>query len=282
MKIGEALQFGIDELNSSLTPRLDAEVLLGFAMQKNRAWLFSHDDESLSLSEEEAYNNFVKRRKSSEPVAYITGQKEFYGRNFIVTPDVLIPRPDSELFISLLKEILDSQAEVSIADIGTGSGCLTITTSLEFPRSTVIGIDPSQKALDIAQQNANRFNARVRFQQSSLLESVDDKSLDIILSNLPYLTEVDLRDSETASDLAFEPRSALLASDDGLELIKLCAKQSKNKLKKDGRLFLEMMPYQVPNFIKWLEQIKTGFSHTVHKDLSNYDRIVELRLDRKG
>ncbi len=281
MTILQSLKAATDILEQQLTPQLDAEVLLSFILKKERSWVLTHTDEILAKKQIKDFGELVQRRLAHEPIAYITGKKAFYGKDFLVTPSVLIPRPESELMIDLAKEQYRNYQKLVIADIGTGSGCLAITISTVFPTAKVIGVDTSLDALEIAKTNANKLDASgVTFLESNLLELFEKQAikLDLILANLPYLTESDLVDSITAPDLAFEPKSALIASDNGFALMKKCAQQAVSVLKPHGKIYFEMMPYQVESFTKWVKEMQLPYLCKVKKDLANLDRIVILEL----
>jgi release factor glutamine methyltransferase len=146
--------------------------------------LHAHPAYELTESEQKLAEDYLKRRQNHEPVAYILGSKEFYGREFVVTPDTLIPRPETEAIIDLVKEL--SLEKLKILDVGTGSGCIAITLKLELPESDVMAVDISEKALVVAEKNADNLHANLEFKQSDLLKNVDEK-FDIIVANLPYV-----------------------------------------------------------------------------------------------
>lgn len=272
---------GVNTLkDTSLSPQLDAEVLLGEVLKQNRAWILTHTDLELTPEEDEAYQGLLKRRRQSEPIAYIIGKKEFYGRSFAVNQSVLIPRPETEQIIELLKKKLPSNTSGNIIDVGTGSGCLAITAALEFPGSTVYALDLSEEALKIAEENKKTYQAtNVTIEQSDLLQYPLENSLqaDAIVANLPYLTQKDLDDSPTSKDLTFEPQEALLANDDGLELIKKCTKQAVSVLNSGCSLYLEMLPEQIEIFTTWTKENKLPFLISLPDDLKGKKRIAVLR-----
>ena len=192
--------------------RLDAELILThFLEASDRSYLAAHADDELPNTA--VIDGYVERRAKNEPLAYILGYREFYGRRFFVTPDVLIPRPESEDIIEIVKE----QNPSEILDVGTGSGCLAITLALELPEAHVAAVDISDDALRIAQKNAAHHNAKVEFHKSNLLESYRPKPGTLIVANLPYVdANWDWLDHRT---LNYEPDLALYAEQGGLELI---------------------------------------------------------------
>lgn len=218
---------------TSQISHLDAELILAHALNKERVFLHAHPDYELTESEQKKAEDYLKRRQNHEPVAYILGSKEFYGREFAVTPDTLIPRPETEAIIDLVKEL--SLEKPKILDVGTGSGCIAITLKLELPESNVMAVDISEKALAVAEKNANNLHANLEFKKSDLLKNVDEK-FDIIVANLPY---VDKNWDWLSPELDFEPETALYSEDFGLKDIKNLILESNTKLAEQGKLILE-------------------------------------------
>jgi len=219
--------------------RLDAQVLLERALKQNKAWLLAHGDETIDSEKLSLLLEQTRRRAARQPLAYIIGFQEFYGRRFLVNPDVLIPRPETEEIIEQLK-ILPLPDNATLLDVGTGSGAIAITAALERPHLRVQACDISTKALETAEHNAERLGAQhITFFISNLLEQAH-QSYDIIVANPPYVAPDWHRSPETN----YEPQLALLANDSGLELIKKLLVQAKTHLKKDGFMLLEADPRQ--------------------------------------
>jgi release factor glutamine methyltransferase len=218
-------------LKKATISRLDAELILANSLGKDRVFLHAHPEFELSESVEKQVNSDMERREKHEPLAYILGYKEFYGRKFAVTPDVLIPRPETEAIINLAKELILHK----ILDVGTGSGCIAITLKLELPESDVTALDISPKALALAGQNAAQLDAKVAFLESDLLEKAQGK-YDLIVANLPY---VDKKWDWLSPELVFEPDLALYAKDSGLYDIKLLVGQAEAHLTTGGAMILE-------------------------------------------
>lgn len=207
--------------------RLDCLVMLEDALKKPREWLLAHGDHSISASEEQALEGMLGERLNHVPLAYIIGHKEFYGRNFVVNPSVLIPRPESEDMIEILLGLDESYFE-NVMDVGTGSGCLAITAKLELPSITVVAIDNSEVALIIAVKNAERFGVDISFEKSNLLESAELTNKSIILANLPYVPDSLI----TSEEIKREPATAIFSGPDGMSHYaklwgQLCAVQLK-------------------------------------------------------
>jgi len=225
--------------NSGLT-RLDAELILAYALNKSREWLLAHNEEKIPKN---TASPLVARRKKHEPLAYILGHKEFYGRDFVVTPDVLIPRPETEQLTNFVVQLFENEnLGKRMVDVGCGSGCIGITVKLECPELDIILSDTSSGALNIAKQNAHNLGASVKFVKSDLLTVfVNRNSLfDIIIANLPYVD----RDWQVSPETKYEPKAALFASDGGLILIKKIIDQSLKCLVRGGYLVLELDPRQ--------------------------------------
>jgi len=222
--------------------KLDAELILSIAVKKDRTYLHAHPDQELLDEQIEIANLNLKKRLERLPIAYILGYKEFYGRNFLVSPDVLIPRPESETIIEILiqavKELFKNNP-LSLIDVGTGSGCLGISAKLEIPEIHVTLSDISTDALEIAKKNANNLKANVEFINGNLLDKLDEK-IDIIIANLPYVDQSWERSPETN----FEPPLALFADRDGVALIENLIIQTEHKLNKNGLLIIEADPIQ--------------------------------------
>jgi release factor glutamine methyltransferase len=198
----------------SLTPQLDAEVLLAHVLQKDRSWLHAYGNEELQRSSLHAFEELIKRRAAGEPIAYLVGYKEFYGRNFIVSPSVLVPRPESESFLALIKDLVKTPAPEGIhhvLDMGTGSGCLAITVKLEHPKLYVSATDISSTALAIAAHNALTHGCAITFKKQSLLAG-DKEGYDLIVANLPYVPI-----GMQHASIAHEPTEALYSGADGLD-----------------------------------------------------------------
>lgn len=241
---------------------LDAELILIDELgEKDRSFLVVHGDIPLTSKQISNLANKIERRRNGEPLAYLTGFREFYGRNFHVSPDVLIPRVESETIIDFAKELEPKK----ILDAGTGSGCLAISLKLEIPQAEVSAIDVSENALKIAKQNAENLDADIRFLKSNLLENVKG-NFDLIVANLPY---VDRNWDWISDNLKFEPDLALFAEDDGLDLIKELILQARGRTE---YLILESDTSQQEKIIDFAE--KNGFSF-VKKD--NYQTVFRQK-----
>jgi release factor glutamine methyltransferase len=236
------VNYSADELKKIgiTSARLDAEIILAHTIRKSRTYLHAHNNEILSDRHQEIANARLDLRIDRTPIAYIIGHKEFYGRSFKVTPATLIPRPESEDIITLLKELIPQtrlllvQPPVQLIDVGTGSGCLGISAKLEVPELEVTLSDISRHTLNVAESNARSLHADVSVLLSNLLENYTF-SPSYILANLPYVDPKWERSIETN----YEPAEALFANDEGLHFIRKLIEQAKYKLEKNGYLLIE-------------------------------------------
>ena len=224
--------------NYSDSPLLDAEVLLGFVLCKPRTYLRAWCDNTLTDQQQAAFAGLVQQRQLGTPVAYLTGTREFWSRNFAVTPDVLIPRPDTELLIELSLALIPKNKAVQLIDLGTGSGVIAVTLAAERPDARVIAVDASLAALAIARHNARRHQlTTIEFYQSDWFSNVPDMLFDLVISNPPYIDPEDAHLQQ--GDVRFEPQTALIAKDHGLSDIQIIADQARRYLKPAGHLLIE-------------------------------------------
>ncbi|HYG84193.1 MAG TPA: peptide chain release factor N(5)-glutamine methyltransferase [Verrucomicrobiae bacterium] len=234
--------------------RLDAELLLANELDVNRSWLLAHNTEQVTVSS--ILYTQLARRVQREPLAYITGHKEFYGFDFQVTPAVLIPRPETEALVDFVKNL---QPEGAIVDVGTGSGCIAVSLALTCPQAVVHAIDSSQEALEIATKNAQQLQAAITFHRSNLLSNYRGPTPHIIVANLPYVDPSWERSPETK----FEPKTALFADQNGLQLMFALLHQAAELLPLGGSIILEADPRQFPALQE--EATNLGFS-LLHAD----------------
>lgn len=221
--------------------RIDAELILAETIRKPRTYLHANLDETLDPRRIDIADARIELRLDRVPLAYIVGHKEFYGREFAVSPQVLVPRPESESMLETFLEISASDLSPikTLIDIGTGSGCLGISAKLERPDVSVILSDISSAALEVARKNAHNLGADVRFQEQDLLQG-QIEPLNYIFANLPYVDE----SWEVSPELRHEPRLALFAENNGLALIEKLLTQVPLTLQPDGWLFIEADPEQ--------------------------------------
>lgn len=217
--------------------RLEARVLAAFAWGVNPAWLIAHDTDSLPETHAAQLQILLARRLAGEPIAYLVGTREFYGRPFEVSPDVLIPRPDTELLVELALSHLSADQAVEVLDLGTGSGCIAITLALERPLARISAVDQSSTALTVARRNADRLHASVAFLQSDWFTALTGRHFDLIVSNPPYIAAADPHLAR--GDVRFEPLTALTSGPDGLDDLRHLVRSAGTHLKPGGTLLLE-------------------------------------------
>lgn len=272
--IAEWLQYASECIDSD-SARLDAELLLSYALKKPRSYLFSWSEETMELEQQKIADGLLHRRKKGEPIAYILRQQDFWSHTFRVSAATLIPRPDTEVLVEQALALLPRNTPQHIADLGTGTGCIAISIALERPQWRVIAVDQSIEALAIAQHNADKLKAsNVECHQSNWCDVLEDQKFDLIVSNPPYIREQDEHLSQ--GDVRFEPRSALTAGDDGLDDIRTISKQASCKLKPDGYLLLEF-GYDQADDVSDLLKAQGYHSIIRHKDLAGITRAISAR-----
>ncbi|MET0753333.1 MAG: peptide chain release factor N(5)-glutamine methyltransferase [Pyrinomonadaceae bacterium] len=243
MKISEILKKATEILQSSgiAEPRREANSLLAFALEKDRTFLIAHSEYELSDGEQTRFQEFLRRRASREPFQHITGRQEFYGLDFEVSKDVLIPRPETELIVENAIEILREKENSSFCEIGVGSGCISISILHNVENARATGLDISDKALQIAGRNAKKHavSARLELKISDVFAVLTGEKFDLIVSNPPYISIEDFLELQTEVK-NFEPRSALTDEQNGLSIIEKIILQSPNFLKPNGFLLLEI------------------------------------------
>jgi release factor glutamine methyltransferase len=231
LQIGAAL--GLEKREA----RIEARALACHAWQVDGAWLIAHDNDLLTDEMLAMFQTLLSRRLEGIPIAYLVGSREFYGRPFLVSPDVLIPRPDTELLVELALERIPPDRSVEVLDLGTGTGCIAITLALERPLARVTAVDRSAAALKIAQRNADIFDAPVEFLTSDWFAALADRRFNVIVSNPPYIPASDPHLS--SGDVRFEPMAALAAGVDGLDDLRQLIRAARTHLKPGDTLLLE-------------------------------------------
>ena len=275
MKYQEILNQGskILKINAIKSYNLDSEILLSSILKLDRSQLLLDLDKTIKDKEKKKFFNFIQRRSKNEPVAYITGYKEFWKTNFKVDRNVLIPRPDTEIIIEQVLKQLDVNSSKKILDIGTGSGCIIISIINERRKCFGVGIDISKNAVKLAKYNAKiqHIDNRIKFLNSDIDNFCGDK-YDLIISNPPYIKHHKINGLE--KDIKnHEPKIALDGGIDGYNKIRLIIKKSSTLIKKEGKLYLELGINQTRETLKTLNL--NGFYKTrVIKDLSSKNRCI--------
>ena len=251
-------------------PRLDARLLMQHLLGISHAQYLADPDRKLSGEEIEAFMTLVLRRERGEPVAYLLGEKDFYSRSFRVTPDVLIPRPDTELIVTLALKRLKALAWPRVLDLGTGSGAIAVTLACECPEAAVLAIDVSPAALAVARENAERLGGKVGFIESDWFSAIGDERFDVIVANPPYVAA---RDPHLSQDgLPFEPDLALTDGADGLACIRRIVAGAPAHLVSGGVLLIEH-GYDQAEAVRELLATGPYADISTWQDLSGNDRV---------
>jgi release factor glutamine methyltransferase len=251
---------------------LEAEVLLAFVLGKERSYLRAWSERILTDTEYLTFQALLNQRFEGQPIAYLTGTREFWSREFQVNQNVLIPRADTELLIELCLPLIARCQNCKLLDLGTGSGIIGITLAAECPQARVIASDFSQPALQIAQKNAILYKlCNIEFQQSDWFADLEPDAFDLIISNPPYIAENDPYLQQ--GDLRFEPQSALVSANKGLHAIETIAKSAKNYLKQNGYLLIEHGCDQ-HNAVQAIFQAYAYKNIDTHPDLAKHPRVT--------
>lgn len=273
--ISELLHEGTSDLVArSSTPQLDAEVLLSFVLEQTREHLRAYPEALVAPVVVARFRGLVERRKGHEPIAYLIGEQEFWSLPFFVSPAVLIPRPETELLVELALHRM--QDEWSIADLGTGSGCIAVSLAVESKRRgmhvSIIATDRSAEALAIAQRNAARHDVsdRIEFAQGSWWDGVGGSTFHLVVSNPPYIAT---GDPNVSPSIAFEPSGALYAPDAGLDDLRQIVGGASPFLRPGGTLLCEIGSNQ-GTFVEALDSAGLRFVG-LHRDLAGHDRVAE-------
>ena len=218
--------------------RIEVQCLLQEVLQVQRVYLLAHPKRNLSQTELAHYSGLLQRRLGGEPIAYILGEREFFGLNFKVTPATLIPRPDTELLVELAVQRIPKFEPYKVLDMGTGSGAIALAIAQECPQAEVFACDTSVAALAVARKNAHALGlTKVNFEQSNWFTALGTQQFDLIVSNPPYIPADDPHLAR--GDVRFEPASALISGKDGLDDIRQIIGQSASHLRPNGWLLLE-------------------------------------------
>lgn len=256
-------------------PAAEARLLVCHVLGHTTAWLAAHRDDAVPAAAAATLAALADRRAAGEPVAYLLGVREFYGRNFSVTPAVLIPRPETELLVDLAKQKVGVGETANILDLGTGSGCIAITLALELPRAYMRAVDVSPTALAVARDNAVRLGAQVSFNESNWFAALEPQCFDLILANPPYVASADPH--LTSGDLRFEPRDALTDHADGLTALRHIIATAPAWLTPGGELLFEHGYDQAKPVRELL--VAAGYADIEqHCDLAGIVRVSSARM----
>lgn len=282
MIIGQALKAGIEQLISSgvPSPRMNAELLLMFTLGRDRAYLYGHPEQVIDAHELSLYERALRQRASGVPAQYITGHQEFWGLDLIVSPAVLIPRPETEHVVETVLELYrggelggrQSRGPWRIVDVGTGSGAIALALAKEMRNSEIHATEISRPALEVARANAARheLEKHIQFHESDLLAGLEPSAFDLVVSNPPYVGESEA-DQVQLEVRKFEPRNAVFAGETGLEVIDRLIPQAYAVLKATGWLVIEISG----TIADGVEKLLGGWQELqIHKDLNAIPRVV--------
>lgn len=280
MKVGELICSGGRMLSEKGigTAYLDAEILMGHVLGCGREDVFVRYNEMLDQARIDCFMELIERRRKREPVAYITGRKEFFSREFIVSHKVMIPRPETETVVERVMDIIALNNIKNMLDLGTGSGIIAITVSLNFPELQICATDISDDALNVARKNAmlHGVQSRIEFVKSDLFSGLyPGEKFDLIVTNPPYIPSgiIPLLDPEVRD---YEPRVAIDGGPDGLDVIRRIARDSPRYLEKGGFLVMEIGEGQGPSVLEILKG-SNYIDCMIFKDLSGIERCIVSR-----
>jgi release factor glutamine methyltransferase len=279
LRLDSAIKQGSEKLEHTArgNARRDAETLLMHVLGRDRAYLYSHAELVLSCRELSAYDDLLDRRSHGEPLQYITGHQEFWGLDLLVTPAVLIPRPETEHAVEAALDLLRGVASPRVVDVGTGSGCIALALASELPQGKIDAVDISPAALDVARQNAERLGLsdRVHFGESDLLEKYlsSGPAFDLVVSNPPYVgqSEADKLQIEVREH---EPHCALFGGIEGLDVYRRLVPQARQVLKPGGWLVIEIgysQEEQIRALLREWDEVRSV------PDLQGIPRVVVAR-----
>lgn len=293
--IREAIDLAVQQLTQARqkralpveNPRLDAQILLGHILNKERSYLYTYSDQELDAAQEARWHELLARRTQGEPVAYLIGHKEFYGLDFVVDRRVLIPRPETELLVeaalTICRQRLESSPPPVVADIGTGSGAIPVSIAVNEPRLPYLyAVDVSPDALAVAGLNSQRHHVagRVRLLQGDLLAPLPEP-VDLLLANLPYVG-TDEQGTMLPDVLDYEPHLALFSGPEGLDLLRrlLVEAGKSGKLREGAALLLEIGYRQKEPLTQLAREIWPQASVTCIKDYAGWDRVLQIEIEK--
>ncbi|RUR11367.1 peptide chain release factor N(5)-glutamine methyltransferase [Legionella sp. km772] len=270
-EIKTALTWALTVLNKAPDARIETEILLAYVLRKNRAYLFTYPEQKLTAEQKAHYTQLVTKRGEGTPIAYLTGEREFWSLNLTVTPHTLIPRHETERLVELALELLPAQASLNILDLGTGSGTIALALASERPHWQITACDKSKEALEIAKANAKQLKlTNISFYESDWFSALPPSSYHAIVSNPPYIAPNDPHLQQ--GDVRFEPLSALISEENGLADIQKICTEGYNHLLANGLILLEH-GYDQKNAIRAILN-KLGYcKEDCWQDISGQDRV---------
>jgi release factor glutamine methyltransferase len=279
MNITEAIGYAAARLTEATVEnaRREAMSLLTLVLQKDTTFLIAHGEYELTTGEAADFERALRRRQNREPFQYIAGSQEFYGLDFHVSPDVLIPRPETEILVEAAIEILSAQGRPAFCEIGVGSGCISVSVLHAIADATAVGVDISAAALAVAARNAqsNGVAERLTLREANLFDTLTG-TFDLIVSNPPYIPDADIDDLQ-AEVSRFEPRTALAGGEDGLSIVRRIVAGAPAFLRPGGYLLIEI-GFDQSGRVKQLFDPGVWRDIRLLTDLQGIERVVETQL----
>jgi release factor glutamine methyltransferase len=266
------------------TPELDAQVLLAHVLGRPRTWLLAHQESPAEPVEAASLEELLRRLQQGEPLPYVLGHQEFFGLDFDLTPDVLIPRPETELLVQNAIAWMEGAADRrTVADVGTGSGCIAVSIAVHVPTARLMATDISLPALNVARANARKFGVadRIDFLECDILPAhteglSTEQHLDLICANLPYIPSAELRSLPV---FGREPSLALDGGPDGLDPFRRFFALAPDWMAAGGRMLLEIEAKSGPSVLSLAYDVLHAAAIHLHKDLAGRDRLLEIQLN---
>ena len=279
MQINDAFKYAKQKLDSSSSRRIDSEILLCSILNCNRTKLYAYPDKVLSFDDKKKYKELINKRSEGYPIAYLTKQKEFWGHTLHINDNILIPRPETELLVEKALKLISIFSLNKILELGTGSGAIAIAIASEKPNINIEATDIKDNIIKIACKNADLYKIKnIKFVKSNWFSDIKKNNFDLIVSNPPYVSKNDpvLRNS----DIRFEPVSALVSGNDGLDDLKKIIRESSDYLKNNGWLIVEHAYDQGAKVRKLF--LENEFTSKTIKDYNKLERITFGRLLKKN
>ncbi len=271
----QAINYGnkLLKLNNFKSYNLDSELLLSKVLNYSREKILINLNDKIEKKKFSKFKKLIFRRKNNEPIAYILKKKEFWNYTFKLNNEVLIPRPETEIIVREVLNLTNNNSSKHILDVGTGSGCILLSILNERPKCYGTALDISKKAINVAISNAkiHHLENKIKFLNIDV-DKFNYNKYDFILSNPPYINNIDLKRLEKDVQL-YEPKVALYGGIDGLREIKKIIKKSKTLLKKNGKLIFEIGKNQMPNVTKFLKN-NNFYINNIYKDIQSYPRVI--------